>query len=114
MSYRLAQINEAIKNELARLISRDTPLENGLITVLRVKCSADFKNATVKISVLPDGLAGTALKMVKKNNKLFSENVGRKLKLRNIPKLFFRLDTGGRYSDEIEKVIKIIKEENNE
>ncbi|MDO8261450.1 MAG: ribosome-binding factor A, partial [Candidatus Magasanikbacteria bacterium] len=62
---RMDQINELLREELSILMSRETPIPNGLITITRVKCSPDLKNATILISVLPENVSGSALRKVR-------------------------------------------------
>ena len=57
MPRRIEQLNEQLKNELANLIVKEAPLEDGLITVSYVACSPDLKYARVAVSVLPEKFA---------------------------------------------------------
>ncbi len=111
MPRRLEQLNEQLKNELANLIVREVPLDNGLITVSYVACSPDLKYAKVAVSVLPEKYAGTALAGLRRHSSSFSQSLKRKLKIRQIPHFNWILDTTESKAAEIEKVIKQIKEE---
>ncbi|MDP2736639.1 MAG: 30S ribosome-binding factor RbfA [bacterium] len=111
MPRRIEQLNEQLKEELANLIIKEVPLENGLITVSYVICSPDLKYAKVAISVLPEKFAGTALAGLRKHNSTFSQNLRQKLKIRQIPRFHWVLDTTESKAAEIEDIIKQIKEE---
>ena len=105
---RMEQINELLRAELACLISQNISLENGLITVSRVKCSPDLSSATVYISILPENLSGTALSTLRKNNYILKKNL-KKLHLKNIPKLNWQTDPQARQKTELDKVFDEIK-----
>jgi len=108
MSYRMKQINELLKSELANLISRNVLVENCLITVTYVKCSPNLLEATIGISILPENMSGTALKNIKKYNKEFYQSLKRKLSIKHIPKFNWKIDSQERYAAEIDKIIKEI------
>ena len=57
MSYRMKQVNELLKSELAILISRNVLIENSLTTITYVKCSPNLLEATIGISVLPENMS---------------------------------------------------------
>ncbi len=103
---RIERINEQLKNELANLINREIPLENGLVTVSYVDTSPDMKNSKVGISVIPNNVTGTALKNVRNKSGFFNREIRKKLKVKIIPKFNFVMDDRERYADEIEAVIR--------
>jgi len=67
---KIPRYNELILEELAQAVNREVALPNTLITVTYVECSPDLKQAKVGISVLPDNLAGTALRKLKAATRL--------------------------------------------
>ena len=109
MSERMLQINEQLRKELALLISKEIPLEDGLITIIHAKTSADLKNATLLISVLPENISGSALKILRKNSSLFRSLLKKKLKLKYIPRLNWKIDPQERYALEMDKVFNEIE-----
>ncbi len=111
MPRRIEQLNEQLKKELANLIIKEVALNNGLITVCFVNCSTDLKHAKIAISVLPDKFGPSVLKKMGKLSGLFSRELKNKLKIRQIPRFHWLLDTTERRAAEIEEVIKKIKEE---
>ena len=111
MPRRIEQLNEQLKNELANLIIKEVALTNGLITVCFVNCSTDLKHAKIAISVLPDKFGPSVLKKMRKLSGFFSRNLKGKLKIRQIPRFHWVLDTTESQAAKIEDVIKQIKEE---
>jgi ribosome-binding factor A len=111
MSYRLEQVNEQLRKELAILIAREIPLEAGMITVIFVKCSPDFRYAKIGISVLPEHLTGTALRNLKSNSSRFSHNLKKRLDFKFIPKFNWVIDSQERYAAEMDKVFQELEKE---
>jgi len=111
MPRKIEQLNDQLREELANLIVKEINLENGLITVSYVDCSPDLKYAKIAVSVLPEKYAGTALKNLRRHASLFSNILRSRLKIRQIPKFNWTLDTTESKAAEIEEMIKQIKEE---
>ena len=99
---RMERINDLLRSELSKQMINNVSLDNGLITIIRVKCSPNLKSATVYISVLPENQAGSALKVVRKSNSQFS-SLFKKLNLKNIPKLTWRIDPVERHAAEMDQ-----------
>lgn len=109
---RIEQTNELLKERLAYLISREIPLDNGLITIAYVECSPDLRSAKIVVSVLPANLAGTALEKLRRNASMFSESLRKKTRLRQIPKFYWTIDATEKKAAELEKIFKSIKNKN--
>lgn len=114
MSGRIEKINELMRQELASILSREIYLDDGLITVVRVGCSANLKSAAVSISVLPENLSGSALRLLQKSNALVNKFLVQRLKLRGIPKLHWKIDNQERYAADLEKVFAELRKEEND
>jgi len=106
---KIERINELLQEGLAEAVSREVALENALITVSYVDCSPDLKQAKVGISVLPDNLAGTALKKLNANTNVIVNILKKKTKLRRLPHLQWEFDATEREADKIEKLIAEIE-----
>ncbi|OGF26801.1 hypothetical protein A2331_05600 [Candidatus Falkowbacteria bacterium RIFOXYB2_FULL_34_18] len=105
---RMEQVNELLRGELANLISREITLDNGLITIIYVKCSPNLNQATVGISVLPETMSGTALRALRKHSSGFSGILKKKISLKFIPKFRWVVDSQERYAVEIDNAINEI------
>ncbi len=108
---RIEQINELLKEKLAGLVSREAPLENGLITISYVDCSPDLRNAKVGISVLPFGLSKKVLARLKKHRSDFTQVLKRETRLRQIPKIHWEIDATEQDASEIDEILEKIKKE---
>lgn len=108
---RIDQVNEVLRKEIAQFVGANIKMENGMITVLDVDCSPDFKNAKVYVSVLPDNQFGTALKSLRKNNSALNSFLRRNLKLRKIPKIDWVIDPIEKEASVIERILNEIENE---
>jgi ribosome-binding factor A len=109
MSRRVEQINEQLRLELANLIARNLSLDDGLITIIYVKTTADLRYAKIGISVLPMQKSGSALKQLRHHNSVFTGELRKKLNMKFIPKFNWVIDSQERYAIEIEKVLDNLK-----
>lgn len=105
------RINDLILEELASAVNREVNIEDALITITYVECSPDLKQARVGFSVLPDHLAGTALrKLTAATNRLVGL-IKNRVKLRVMPHLIWEFDATEREANKIERLIASIDEE---
>jgi len=105
------QVNELLHHELGELVNRYAALPDALITIASVKCSQDMKSAKIRISVLPENKAGTALRKLRQE----SGNIAEALKKRNmsfkyLPRLKWVLDHQERHAAEIDKALDNLKQ----
>lgn len=105
------KINELILEELAYAVNREVALENALITISSVDCSPDLKQAKISFSVLPDKLAGTALRKLTSSTSQLVAILRTRLKLRQMPRLIWEFDATEREASKIEKLIAGIDDE---
>ena len=108
---RIEQVNELLKNKLAALISREVPMENGLITISYVDCAPNLSNAKIGISVLPFSLSKSALERLKKHSFVLVDALKKEIRLRKIPKLDWVIDEAAESASEIDEVLRQIHDE---
>lgn len=106
------QINDLIGRELSALLAKESLVPDSLVTIARVDCSPDLKNAKIFISVLPAGLSGTALKILRKSSSKFSKYLLKNTRLRKIPRFNWVFDPTEKNAGELENLLNRIKKEN--
>ncbi|NCO79860.1 hypothetical protein CO116_00300 [Candidatus Falkowbacteria bacterium CG_4_9_14_3_um_filter_38_19] len=111
MARRLEQFNEQLKNELANLINKELSLNQALITICYIDCSPDLKQAKIAVSILPTNLTGSCINELRKHSGQFSNNLRKKLKIRQIPHFNWIIDRTEENAAQIEKILQQIKEE---
>ncbi|MEK7203351.1 MAG: ribosome-binding factor A [Patescibacteria group bacterium] len=111
MSLRIERLNEQIRNELANLINKELPMEDSLITISRVDCSPDLKQAKIIVSILPVNITGSSLEKLRKHSNCFSQSLRKKLKIRQIPRFHWIVDRTEEEVAGLEKIFKQIERE---
>jgi ribosome-binding factor A len=105
------RINDLILEEAAMAINREVRIEDSLITITYVQCSPDLKTARIGFSVLPDKLAGTAMRKLEAGTSELVAVLRKRTKLRRIPKITWEFDATEREASKIEQLIKKANEE---
>jgi len=110
MSERILKINKLIKQQLGQIITKELEFpKNCLITITRVETTPDMKIAKVFITVIPENLRGSALELLRKNNKLLSQQLKKRITFKFAPNLNFLIDEQEAYATEIDKLLDEIK-----
>lgn len=108
---KLAQVNELLHRELSISINQELEWPEALITIVYVDCSPDLQTARIGISVLPDRLAGTALRKLKAASGRFAKIISQNTRLRKSPKLWWEFDDTERKAAELDEVFLKIEDE---
>lgn len=101
----IERVNELLLEELAQAVNREINLPDAMITISFVECEPDLKTARVGFSVLPDRLAGTAMRLLKSSTPQLVGGVKKRVKLRKLPHLNWEFDATEREAEIIEKLI---------
>ena len=105
------QLNELLHRELAAAIGQEVDFPDGLITVVFVSVPPDLQFAKVSVSVLPDKLAGTAIKKLKAASGRLAAVIVKKTRLRKVPRLLWDFDPTERKAAVLEEYFQKIDEE---
>ena len=108
-----ASRKDRVTSMLKRLVSDFLKQEanaDALITVTSLDISSDLKNATIRISIYPDGKENGVLPALKKKKKSLREFVMSKTKMKVVPKFQFEIDKGEKNRQKIDKLLYDIKE----
>jgi ribosome-binding factor A len=107
-SSRIARVAELIRDELAGLVTRDVDeARQALVTITSVSLTPDMRIARVLVSVFPDTAdAGAILDAIERRRGRLKGDLGRRLRLRHVPDLEFRLDETARLTQRIEDLLQ--------
>lgn len=100
---------ESAGRYIAREAGRST-----LITPTRATFSRDRKNATIYVSVFPEGQDGKALEFLMRHKDLFRNELKKTARFARLPFIRFELDTGERarqHLDEVTRGLEIPKDD---
>lgn len=115
MNFRAKQVGEQMKKELSDIISRKLKDPRvGFVTVTDVDVTGDLQQAKVFISVLGDEKQreDTLIGLAKAKGFIRTE-IGRRIRLRKTPELFFEFDESIDYGNRIEALLNEIQKEEN-
>ena len=96
MSRRTERVNDLIRDELSELLLREVrdPRLGVLISITRVEVAPDLSNARVFVSVMGDEAEqDAAMKALNAAAAFFHRELKKRVELRRVPFLTFRIDT---------------------
>lgn len=106
---RREKIENLLREELAGILDRNIEFPGRtIVTVTRVHSSVDGHYATAYVSILGADPAG-ALAALKKNIYHIQKSINKKLRIRPVPKLTFKIDEEEFNRERIEKRIAGLK-----
>ncbi len=111
---RSARIKDLIKEEVANIIMhklKDPRL--GFITVTDAKVSNDLRHAKVFISVLEEAKKEASMKVLTASIKFIKSELSRKVKMKYLPELTFKLDKSLEYVAKIDRILNEVKPSEN-
>ncbi len=112
-SYRSDRNSEDIRRELTAILRTvKDPRVTGLVSIVRVEVAGDMGSARVYVSSM-DGLEGArqAVKGLTSAAGYMRRELGRALRLRNVPELRFVADDSIEHSADIARLLNDLKEE---
>lgn len=107
MTNRIERVNEVIKEEISQIFLKELDLEEGvLVTVTNVDTSRTLEHTKVWISVYPEDEAEKIFQYINRRIYNIQQIVNKRLQMRPVPKIVFKLDKSGEAVGEIEKTVK--------
>jgi len=109
MSRRTEKINDLLRDELSGLLLLEVrdPRLGGIISVTRVESAPDLSNARVFISVMGDAAEQeAAMKALTAGAGFFHRELKKRVLMRRVPFLSFRLDTSIEKAQDVLSLIK--------
>ena len=103
----MLQVNELLRSKLAHIFSLklEIPVEF-FVTITDVSASPDLRNATVYLSILPEKNQREGMAWIINNRKEVQRLLGKETrKMKNTPKMLFKLDEQESRSQEIYDLI---------
>ncbi len=105
-SRRQEQVNSLVQKELGEILQTEFELPAGvLLTITRVEVSSSLEHADVFITVLPESQSEPLLERLSKNIYHLQKILDKKLVLKFVPKVRFRLDEGMIRENEVNEIL---------
>lgn len=112
MSHRLEKINELIRHHIAEMIPRELDLKPGvLLTVSRVDTTEDLRYTRVFVSIFPENEIEYVMRALEKEVYSLQGILNKKLSMRPLPRIEFRVDKTESNADEVEKILNKMRSE---
>ena len=112
MSKRIEKINDLIRDQIAKIITKDLTLRSGVfVSVLKVDTSRDLRYSQVFISVYPANSNEYVQKTLDKERFKIQGLLNDSLKTRYHPKISFKIDNSQENLESLEKVFEKIRKE---
>lgn len=106
---RREKIENLLREELAKILDRDLEFPaRTIVTVTRVKNSVDGHYATAYVSILGADPAG-ALAILKKTIYHIQKSINKKIRIRPVPRIAFKIDVEEFNRERVEKQIAGLK-----
>ncbi len=112
-SHRANRLAGELKKEISQLIKDEIKDPRiGFVTVTGVEVSGDMRHAKVYLSVLGDEKAkGDSILGLTKASGFMRSELSKRIKLRYMPELHFKIDESLDYSQKINSILSKVKEE---
>lgn len=107
MGKRIQRVNQLIKQELGKIISREIVFPQGtLVTITEADTSVDLEYVKIKISIMPEGKQKQILDILQKNIYHLQKLLDKKLVMRYVPQIKFEVD---RTQEKVERIEELLK-----
>ncbi len=100
-------LSDIIMNEVKE------PSVTGLISVTDVKITPDQKYAKVYVSIYGKCNKNKVIDALKKATGFIKKELGRRVRMRNMPDITFELDNSMEYGEHMDRVIKEVMNQDN-
>jgi ribosome-binding factor A len=108
---RSQRVGDLLRKEIADIIIyRLKDPRIGFITVTGVDVTDDIKLARVYVSIFQEGERKTTLEVLNSAKSFVRSELSKRLRMKFIPSIEFRLDTSIEYGNKIEELLKEIEE----
>ena len=110
MYQRHQRVESLIREQLDKLILKELEFPGALVTLVGVETQKDLDYAAVRVSVIPAEKSEEVLKILIQNQKNLRHLLLKKINIKPMPEIQFKLDLGLEKAAELEKTfIKIEK-----
>jgi len=111
-SERIKKVNELIKRELGAIILKqiDYP-KDLLLTLTKVECSSDLRDAKVWVSIMPEKKAIWILSILQRNIYHIQKTLDKRLRMRPVPKIRFLKQEKIEDTENVDKILEKIKKD---
>jgi ribosome-binding factor A len=103
--HRPQRMGSLIREELGMIMQRDLEFSGALVTLTEAEVNDKLEQAVVRFSVLPSEKSERVLEILNKRKRDLQFKLGRKLNIRPMPEIFFKIDHGLKNAADVEKAL---------
>jgi ribosome-binding factor A len=107
---RIEQVNSVLQAEISKIIEEYEISRDGLVTITAVEADEDLKTAVVWVAVLGVSAEERVCELQEKEQQI-RQKLRRRIKMKYVPHLNFRLDKSGESAARVERLLRQIEEE---
>jgi ribosome-binding factor A len=109
---RSQRVGDLLREEIAEIvIHRLKDPRIGFVTITGVDVTDDLKIAKIYVSIFKDEDKKTTLEILNSAKSFIRSELSKRLRMKSIPSIGFRLDTSIEYGNKIDKLLKKIEGE---
>jgi ribosome-binding factor A len=107
-SKRMVRVDELLRREIGLLCEKlVAPQTQALVTVTKVQCAPDLRDALVFVSVLGSEAQRTdAMRLANQARREFQRELGQRIVLKYTPRLHFREDRSAEHADRVMAILE--------
>lgn len=105
LQYRDERLSATIRDELSATILRELEFPGALVTIIEVELTQKRDSATIHVSILPDAQGPKILKRLNGASGMLRHFLLKKLPIKVIPELHFKIDRGAQNAAAVEKAL---------
>ena len=102
------KVQEVLREIVAEYINRENN-KTSLITVTRIDISPNLSSADIYVSVFPETAEESALNFLKRKRPEVKEQIKKKMNMRRIPFVDFKVDVGEKNRQRLEEISSHLK-----
>ena len=107
MSQRIEKINSLIQKHISEILTKDLSLKLGVfLTVAKVDTTPDLRYTRIFLSIFPEKETNYVVETLKKEKYMLQGALNKKLHMKPLPKLVFKIDTTEIEADKIERILR--------
>lgn len=105
MDHRPERVGKLIREELSLIILKELEFPGALPTITEVEVDKKLEHAVVRLSVYPSEMAEAALEIAHAAQKRLEHLLFKKLNIKPMPRIEFKLDHGPENAAQVEKIL---------
>lgn len=111
INQKIIKINELLSHELSKICQEEFAEDFGFVTIQYVNTASDLKQAKIGVSILDRSKESDFQNQLKKKAHYLRCQIGKRIKLRNIPEFYFYIDRDAEKIRRIDELFGKIEKE---